>query len=592
MAGSAFFYLTTRSFINRIRVRFRRLKEPRYLIGMIAGLLYMWTFVFRNLFRGPSPGRGGSAGALTAMTQNAGPFMAIGAVLLFIFTALSWLWPGRKPALTFSRAEVQFLFQAPLTRRQLVHYRLVRSQVGTIFSSVITTLLLRPGSLAMGWTTTVGLWLMFSIMSLHSIGLSLSQQSVRKAGLIGLAKQWVPIALLAASIAVLVGTVAVDWSYLASLATPREVLAEIQRVATSGLTGIVLWPFRAVLAVPLSGNAHDFLIALPWALLILAINYVWVLQADAAFEEASAARSEQVAERLAAIRSGRMSTPTVRKGPRGAMAMTAPFSLALTGRPETAILWKNLIMVGRYLSLRTLLRILPLTVAFFILASRSHSTGWLPVVGMLCLIFLAFTIMLGPQMARNDLRQDLAQLGVLKTWPVSGAALVRGELLAPAIVLTTIAWLLTLGAGVLMSSMDIRALNSLPILSRVSYAAAAMLVAPGLILAQLVVQNGIAILFPAWVSVGSARARGIEATGQRLLMMAGNILTLVLALLPGVLVGGVVAAIVYWQTGVVLIFLPALIVCAFMVAECWLATEALGRALERTDISAVEATEN
>jgi ABC-2 type transport system permease protein len=306
MAANAFLYLTTRSFLNRLRVRFRRLREPRYLVGLVAGLLYMWTFVFRNLFRTPSPGRSGGVGALTAMMQGAGPIIALGAVFLFIFTALNWLWPGRKPALTFSRAEVQFLFQAPLTRRQLVHYRLVRSQVGTILSSVITTLLLRPGSLAMGWTTTVGLWLMFSIMSLHTIGLSLSQQSVRRAGLIGLAKQWLPITLLVGSIAVLVGTLAVDWSHLASLGTPREVVAECQRLATSGPAGIVLWPFRAVLRVPLSGNAHDFLLALPLALLILAINYVWVLQADAKFEEASAARSEQVAERLAAIRSGRM----------------------------------------------------------------------------------------------------------------------------------------------------------------------------------------------------------------------------------------------------------------------------------------------
>ena len=590
MVADAFLYLTTRSFVNRIRVRFRRLKEPRYLIGLAAGLLYMWTFVFRNLFRGASSGSAGGRGALTAMMQVAGPVIAIGSVVLFVFTALSWLWPGRRPALTFTRAEVQFLFQAPLTRRQLVHYRLIRSQVGTIVSSVITTLLLRPGSLAMGWTTTVGVWLMFSILSLHTIGLTLSQQSLSKAGLIGLAKQWVPFTILVGAIVVLLGTVAMDWTQLASLATPREVVTEVGRLATTGAAGIVLWPFRAILSVPLSGNAHNFWLALPWALLILAINYVWVLQADARFEEASAARSEKVASRLAAIRSGRLSSPTVRKRSAASLSAT-PFSLALTGRPETAILWKNLIMVGRYLSLRTLWRVLPLLVAFFIFTSRTHSTGWLPVVGMLCLVFLAFTIMLGPQMARNDLRQDLAQLSVLKTWPVSGAELLRGELLAPAVVLTTIAWLLTIGAAMLLGTLDIRAFRSITLLNRLSYALAAMLVAPGLILSQLVVQNGIAILFPAWVPVGSARARGIEATGQRLLMMAGNIVTLVLALLPGVIVGGLVGAIVYWQTGVLLILLPALIVSAFMVAECWLAIEGLGRALERTDVSAVDASE-
>ncbi|MCK7478232.1 MAG: hypothetical protein M0C28_13115 [Candidatus Moduliflexus flocculans] len=41
---------------------------------------------------------------------------------------------------------------------------------------------------------------------------------------------------------------------------------------------------------------------------------------------------------------------------------------ALDGPPETAILWKNLILVGRYVSLRTLLRLLPLIVVFGVVA--------------------------------------------------------------------------------------------------------------------------------------------------------------------------------------------------------------------------------
>jgi hypothetical protein len=79
--------------------------------------------------------------------------------------------------------------------------------------------------------------------------------------------------------------------------------------------------------------------------------------------------------------------------------------------------------------------------------------------------------------------------------------------------------------------------------------------------------------------------------GQRLLMMAGSFLTLLLSLLPGVIAGGVVALIVYWLTGVLLIVLPALVLGLFLLAECWLAVEALGRVLDRTDVSAIEAIE-
>ena len=50
----------------------------------------------------------------------------------------------------------------------------------------------------------------------------------------------------------------------------------------------------------------------------------------------------------------------------------------------------------------------------------------------------AFAILFGPQMVTGDLRRDLAHMAVIKTWPVRGAALVRGEVAAPAAVLS--AW--------------------------------------------------------------------------------------------------------------------------------------------------------
>lgn len=587
--GGAFAYLTWCSLRNRIRVRIRRLREPRYLIGLVAGLLYMYAFVFRHAVRGRARGPA-APGLALAVAQGAAALEALGSAGLFALAVVAWLWPGSRQGLTFTRADVQFLFQAPLTRRQLVQYKLLRSQVGTIFGSAVMTVFLRSGSLEGGWMMMAGLWVMFSIIGLHATGISLSRQSVAQAGLTGLAKQWVPFALLAGAIAVIGGTIAVHATALAALATPREVAAELQRLATTGAAGVVLWPFRAIVRVPLAASSAEFWRALPWAIAMLAANYVWVLRADAAFEEASAMRSEEVAVRLAAIKAGRLSAPRVKPA---ATAAPTPFALALTGRPETAILWKNLIMVGRYLSLKTLLRLLPLVVLVGVLASRpDRQGGLLPVLAGLCLMGLIFTVLVGPQIARNDLRQDLAQLGVLKTWPVSGPAIVRGEILAPAVVLTAIAWILIVVGALLAGMFHLRPDAAAAVLAnRLSYAIAAMLVAPGILLSQLVVQNGIAIVFPAWVAVGASRASGIEATGQRLLMLAGNLITLVLALLPGAIVGGGLALAVYWTTGVVLVFVPALLVAALLLAECWLATEALGRVLERTDVSAVDAAE-
>src|SRR5215471_7374960 len=53
---SALFYLQYHSFRNRLVSRFRRLKQPKYLIGAIVGGLYFYWYFFRSLFRGFATG--------------------------------------------------------------------------------------------------------------------------------------------------------------------------------------------------------------------------------------------------------------------------------------------------------------------------------------------------------------------------------------------------------------------------------------------------------------------------------------------------------------------------------------------------------
>jgi hypothetical protein len=318
----------------------------------------------------------------------------------------------------------------------------------------------------------------------------------------------------------------------------------------------------------------------------MAANYVWVLRADASFEEASAEHAEKIVTRLAS----RPATPRVK-----AHATPTPFTLSLAGRPEMAILWKNLIMLGRYASLRTVFRFLPLLVILGLTAQRpGRAGGLLAALAVLCLFGVVFTILLGPQMARNDLRQDLGSLAVLKTWPLSGAALLRGELLAPLALLTAIAWLLILAALMLSGQVPMGGAGGITltlVANRVSYAVAAMLLAPPLILAQLVVQNGLAIAFPAWIAIGVSRARGIEVMGQRMLMLAANAIALALFVLPAALVGAAIAGAAYWTLHMPIVVLPVLTLALVMLGECWLAVEALGRALDRTDVNAVDARE-
>jgi ABC-2 type transport system permease protein len=326
-------------------------------------------------------------------------------------------------------------------------------------------------------------------------------------------------------------------------------------------------------------------------MLLLVLNAFWVVRSDAAFEEASA----ELAERIARMHRGQK--PMVRR----ARHIREPFRLALAGRPETALLWKNLILLGRYSTWHLLVFLLPMIViAGMGVATTSSHAEAVEVLAFLCVGLSGMAILLGPLMIRNDLRKDLANLPMLKAWPIRGAAIIRGEVLAPVLVLSVVVWVLIVGATALSAGLIVSMAVSARLLSAIgprsiadlaSYAAAAMILAPGLIAVNLVAQNGIAVLFPAWVTIGTPRSQGVEVIGQRMLLLAGTMFVLIGAVLPAALIGGLSGFVVYWMLRIVPVVVPAAIGSGVLVAECVLVTEALGRVLDRTDLTAIDAPE-
>jgi hypothetical protein len=566
-------YLTLCSLRNRLWIRLKRLRQPRYFIGLIVGVAYFYFLFWRPR---PSPSGGGPGGALAAMGHARPNVELIGAAVLFLITALAWVWPSKsRPALAFSRADVQFLFPAPFTRRQLIRYRVLRSQLGVVIGSAFMTLFLRPTSAANACMFFLGVSIIMAVINLHLTGVSLSRESLGTHGVSALARQWLPLLVVGSAFAVLAGTIVMNWAPLSALESGSQLMAALGQLVSTGAAGIVLWPFRMVVKLPLAEVPADFVRTLPAALAILLLNYAWVVRSDAAFEEASAELAEKVAR--------------IRKGPRPTAprptAMATPFTLALQGRPETAILWKNLILVSRYVSLKTLWRWLPLLVILAVLLARGGADGGIgKLVRMLCFFVYVLAVVMGPQLARNDLRQDLTNLAVLRTWPVSGAALVRGEVLAPAVILTTVAWLSAV-VGWMFATGDKTEFEPPEI-------AAAILLAPGIIVVQLLIQNVVAIVWPSWVIVNPRQARGIDVMGQRMIMIVGLILALVVAVLPAAIAAFAVGLGIYWVTGAEPFLLLAFIAGATMLVEAYIGSELAGRLLERTDVSQLDAAES
>ena len=560
---------------NRIRVRLARLKEPRYLVGSIFGIAYITYFA---ILRNPGFSRGRGAAAAN-FARVAGPMELGGALLLLVLAALVWVLPSARSPLRFSPSEIQFLFPAPITRRQLLQYRLLRAQLGLLFGSVMATVFMRPTSFSNSWKFVTGLWLILMTSRIYFTGVSLYREGLRQRGIAGIAK-WAPVAIACGAAAIVFATIYGDWSSLSAAGAPQSFFNGLDRIVSSGPVGWILLPFRSLTRVPLATTTAAYLMALPGALVVLIINYLWVLSTDTAFEE----NASLIAEK-------RPGESPVSLQPRVKGAAATPFKLAPTGRLETAIVWKNLIMVGRYASLRMLLRLAPMVISLGLIASiASRQNGIATVAAGICLVLTAITVLMGPMISRNDLRRDLGNLAMLKAWPLSGATLLRGEILSPAVMLTSTAWLLILGAASLAGNLRAGFLQPL-VHDRFSYGTAALVLAPGLILAELTVLNGLAVLFPAWIATGATRSRGVEAMGQRLFTTAGVLVTLVFALVPATMVAGIVGGVIYFASGALLVVIPSVVITCMLVLECFVVIELLGRVLDRTDVSAVSPAE-
>ena len=172
---------------------------------------------------------------------------------------------------------------------------------------------------------------------------------------------------------------------------------------------------------------------------------------------------------------------------------------------------------------------------------------------------------------------------MLKTWPVRAGSVIRGEILWPAGVVIGTVWV-----GVACAALF--AGTAFPRLSetwRWVLAVSGIVAAPALVTPQYIVHNAVAIFFPAWVPAGMQQPRGVDAMGQRLIMMGGVACSLLLFALPGAIAGGIVWSFEPAARSGALV--PATVFFTLVVLiEVVLATEWLAPAYERLDLLGVE----
>ena len=572
-------YIIVCSARNRMRVRLRRLREPRYLIGAIVGAAYIY-FSFFARFRASRAGavrrRGGPPTLPPAMGALLAAAPAFGGLVLMAIATGAWLFPLDSGLLEFSDAELQFLFPAPVSRRQLLIHRMLRSQIGMLFGAVIIGL---ASPSAMGYTRlriSVGAWILLVTGKIYFTGVTLSRARLAAGGARIRRIAWLPVAVMVAGLAVVGGAVAKD--VCQSMPTgPQDLVLLLGRISQSGASHIVLWPFTMLVGPLFAEWPRPYLTSLALALAVMAVMAVWVVLSDEAFQEVVSGAAER-----------RSQQPARKKGESTYKLRSAGWALAPVGRPETAFAWKAAMQTLRMVDTRGLMRVVFIMTALTIVAaSMGRANGLASLLGAFALAGTAFAIVLAPQVVRMDMRQDLQHLELLKTWPLKASAVVRGELVWPGAMITLGAWTMLAVATFLSGTI----LGSVSVGLRMGGGAAIAIVTPALVFAQLTIHNAVALIFPAWVPLGNQRPRGLDAMGQRLIMLGGTWVLLIISAIPGAIAGGIVWFALARFIGPAAL-VPAAAVCAVIVGvEVLLATEAIGPAYERLDIMAVERAE-
>ena len=495
---------------------------------------------------------------------------------------LTWVFASAETPFAFQLAETDFVFTAPLTRRAVIQFRMLRGQLPLLLSAAFSVLIFSRADLATRVFIRIpALWLLYFTLQLHAASAALVRASLTEQGVTGVRRRLMTLVVLAlaagglwwgvrGAIPAVAGALRVD---------AGSALLVVENVLRHGVLGVVTWPLFAVTGPLVATSAQEFLLRLPAALLVAAAFYVWLVRSTLAFEEAAVEHANKVARRIEAMRRGRTEAPRV--------SGTAPiFRLGVRGAPGAAIVWKNVTGALREFRLRTLLIILVMVVAMGIVLGQPGAGGP-DLVALLALSLSGVAVLFGPINLRYDLRRDLELLDVLKAVPLRGYALVGAEVLGPAAVISGIAILgLTTAFLASLASASV----ALTLGDRLALLAGACLITPPVVGVLFLVQNAAALLFPAWSAIGPDRATGFEATGQRIVTFLGSGIALVVAILPAGIVGGIaaIAARALGAGPIAAGLTWAIVAAPVLAAECYVAVRVLGPVLEKLEPAGVK----
>jgi hypothetical protein len=421
----ALFKLIALSVKSTFRRTFRGARSVR------GAFLILFTISVLALMIGPSLVGAAAMRRVRGMPQFSDwiePYLPLG---IMGFCLLLIFGPAAEMAISFTPAEVDFLFPAPFSRGELLIYKLVKMLLGALVMALIFSMsfLIYFRS----WLSAfVGIFLTLQFVQLFGLVVALAGQIVTEHAYTRTRR----LMLVGAGALVALGLVQILWQ------TPIESFPDLARSFRGTWTGrVILAPFEVFSGAMLADTFFPELLG--WSAGAVAIDLgllVLILKLDADYLEGAAAVSQRVYARIQRARQGGGLAPSASKS---ALRLRVPRLPWLGGAGPAA--WRQLLVAMR--TSRTVIVIfLGLGVVFLVTAlvvplelgarARLATFG----VGGLAYLTFQFTMQL-PWAFRGD----IDHMAFLKTLPVAPLALATGELAGALFVLATIQLVLLAG---------------------------------------------------------------------------------------------------------------------------------------------------
>jgi ABC-2 type transport system permease protein len=572
---SAFGYLIIRGARNRLMSRLRRAKNPRYALAMLIGASYFYFVYLRPQWQRGSTHR-------PPGIDTGGPMLlVIGTAVLLVMAAIAWFADNGPSNLALDKAEAAFILPAPVSRRALVSYKLLRAQLAVLTTVLVWTILIRRGSSTLpAPMRAIGVWILFTTTNLHRTGAEIVKAAWRVRGRGALRKHWAAIAVIILTILGLSVSIGMSYPTLSAAwaVGVKDWLVAFGAAVGTGPSHIALWPIQATLAPMVAATASGWWSALPGALIVLLVHLIWVTRVD---DDAVTAAVDRATQRIESIRERadeRKSSIRAIKPKPEIVLKTMP--LSPVGWPPMAIVWKNALAMRRRtrngVTLFLIMALLPTGIGLLVTMDGGSRAVAAALWGA---IFAAETALAGPLVLRNDLRSDMINLTALKLLPLSGRTIVAAEVLSAVAPLAVIEGVMLVFAAVALQFSPRAFLDS------AGMALVLLAVLPTLVVvntAFIAIQNAAPVLFPAWTKLDALRSGGMEAMGQMVIVLALIVLLMAAMLLVPVTLG----------VGVIFLghaHLGAAVSAALLLGSVALALEVaalilvLGRTFDRTE---------